>query len=217
MDRLLERVVRRFRAHILRDPFLLALQRWRRDGGDDTLRLEFPLTPESLVFDVGGFRGDWAHEIRRRYGCRIDIFEPMPAFLAELRTRFAGEAGIRIFPWALSDASGPVTFYEWADASGAQHRRGAAAIRCEKKDVAEVLAALRGDVDLMQINIEGGEYEVLPALARGGIERVRRLLVQFHNFVPDAAARRREIRAALARTHREEWCYPFVWEAWVRS
>jgi FkbM family methyltransferase len=217
MDSLLDRVARRLRAHLLRDPFLLALQRWHRDRGDETLRLEFPLTSDSLVFDIGGFHGAWAHEIHRRYRCRIDIFEPMPRCVEALRARFAGEAKIRIFPWALSDASGPVTFYDCAEGSGAFVRRGAAEIRCEKKDVAEVLAAASGDIDLVKINIEGGEYQLLPALLRNGIERIRCLVIQFHNFIPDAEGRRREIRERLSRTHHEQWCYPFVWESWVRK
>jgi FkbM family methyltransferase len=59
-------------------------------------------------------------------------------------------------------------------------------------------------VDLMKINIEGGEYELLEHMIRNGlVRRVRNISVQFHeDVIPDAAARMARIHAALARTHR---------------
>ena len=44
-----------YKRHIQRDPFLWEVSRWFRHNGDDTLRLDYPLTANSVVFDVGGF------------------------------------------------------------------------------------------------------------------------------------------------------------------
>jgi hypothetical protein len=71
------------------------------------------------------------------------------------------------------------------------------------------------DIDLMKINIEGGEYDVLPAMIESGIiQHIKYLQVQFHNFVKHAAKRRKKILVELARSHFEMWNYEFVWESW---
>jgi hypothetical protein len=73
-------------------------------------------------------------------------------------------------------------------------------------------------VDLVKINIEGGEYDLLDHLiAEGLIERIRDVQVQFHDFVPGAEARRAAIRHGLEATHVVTYDEPFVWENWRRK
>lgn len=70
-------------------------------------------------------------------------------------------------------------------------------------------------IDLMKINIEGGEYDLLPALVETGeIRRIGYLQIQFHNFTKSARVERDRIREALKETHDEVRCFPFVWEFW---
>jgi hypothetical protein len=70
-------------------------------------------------------------------------------------------------------------------------------------------------IDLLKVNIEGGEYELLEHLiATGDIRKVRKLQVQFHDFVPDAIPRRARILQGLAQTHAQHWNFHFVWEEW---
>jgi hypothetical protein len=72
-------------------------------------------------------------------------------------------------------------------------------------------------VDLLKINIEGGEFPLLEHLiASGLINKVIHLQIQFHDFFPDATARRERIRLLLTRTHVEQWNFPFIWESWKR-
>ena len=63
-----------YRRYILREPFLLEAARWFRDKGDETLRLDYPLTQESIVFDLGGYHGDFAAAVYERYGCKVYLF-----------------------------------------------------------------------------------------------------------------------------------------------
>ena len=46
------------------------------------------------------------------------------------------------------------------------------------------------------------------------VRRIKKLQVQYHLNVPDAVEKRQSLRSRLAQTHRELYCYPFVWEAW---
>ena len=73
-------------------------------------------------------------------------------------------------------------------------------------------------VQLMKINIEGGEYELLERLVETGlIARVDDIQVQFHNFAADAAARMEQLQRAMRATHTPTYQYRFVWENWRRN
>lgn len=200
---------------VLRDPFLLAVKRWFRDNGDNTLRLVYSLNSDSVVWDVGGYHGDFAAQINQRYSCQVFVFEPMPAFYSQCAARFDGKEHIKCLKFGLSDKAGWFDISDNADASSFVRGNGAGE-QAELRPVIEMFDELGVScVDLLKINIEGGEFEVLPALIHAGlIERVRYIQVQFHNFVPGATAKRDAIRTALAKTHVEMWNYPFVWESW---
>jgi FkbM family methyltransferase len=194
------------------------LREWRRIDGDHTLRLQYDLGPESTVLDVGGFEGQFASDIVAMYGCRVEVFEPVPAFAEKIAQRFARNPLVTVHACGLSSGNGTVTLDLSGDASS--HARGPAehAVTGELRAVEDVFAEL-GDrsLDLMKINIEGAEYDLLEHMvATGLIERVRDIQVQFHLFVPDASQRMHALRAALGRTHVPTYQYDFMWENWRR-
>jgi hypothetical protein len=70
-------------------------------------------------------------------------------------------------------------------------------------------------IDLIKINIEGGEYKLLRRmLATGLVSICQDIQVQFHTFYPNSGRLRSEIRNALQETHFAAYDYPFVWENW---
>jgi hypothetical protein len=87
------------------------------------------------------------------------------------------------------------------------------------RDVVGVLDELGiREVDLLKVNIEGGEYDLFDRLIETDwLRSVRLVSVQFHEWHPKAYRRRRAIRRALARSHTEVWCYSWVWEYWSRT
>lgn len=219
-SRLMNALVRIFRREILRDPFLLEVKRWFRDDGDNTLRLSYPLDAASVVWDLGGYHGDFAAEILQRYGSQIFVFEPVPDFYAQCVSRFAESARVQCLPFGLSRAAGWFNISDSEDASSFVRDAGdVSCVLAEIRPVAVMFEELGVDeVTLLKINIEGGEFDVIPALMDADLmKRVRFLQVQFHDFIPDAQAKREQIRRRLKETHKEMWNYPFVWECWVRK
>jgi FkbM family methyltransferase len=196
-----------------------AHREWRRIDGDHTLRLEYDLTPTSNVLDVGGFEGQWASDIVAMYGCRVEVFEPMPDFAARIERRFARNPQVTVHAAGLAPHDGSVKLAVSGDASS--HARSDAdgpAVEARLLGVGGVIDALPGQtVDLMKVNIEGAEYDLLDHLAENGlIERIRDLQVQFHTFVPDVDQRLERVRRGLARTHEPTYRYDFLWENWRR-
>lgn len=216
--RLIERAAILIKREILRDPFLLEIKRWFRDDGDSTLRLDYPLDEHSVVCDLGGYHGDFAAQIHQRYACNVFVFEPVPVFHEHCVARFSGNADIHCLNFGLSDKAGWFEIDCCEDASSFV-RSGKRAIsqRAELRPVTAIFEELGiRCVDLLKINIEGGEYDVLESLIKSHLmERIRFVQVQFHHFVPDAEARRQAIRSELAKSHVEMWNYPFVWESWA--
>jgi FkbM family methyltransferase len=220
LSKIKKKFILQYRRVILRDPFLLEVNRWFRDKGDKTLRLDYPLTPESVVFDLGGYHGDFAAAMNERYGCKVYIFEPVPEFHQKCVARFKGNHQIVCMNYGLSSAD------EWLNIDLAENassfafpQSNEAKQLVEVRSIVECIYELKIErIDLMKINIEGGEFEVIPAIIESGdLKKVHFLQIQFHNFIEHATNQRKNIRNQLANTHTEMWNYDFVWESWERK
>jgi FkbM family methyltransferase len=193
------------------------VEEWVAVRGDETLRLDYDLGPDSIVLDLGAYQGAFAHDIGTRYGSRLYLSEPVPQFIDQLRVRFAGDPKVTILPFAMGGQDGELSLSLDADATS-MFKAGAAAVVAPVRAIDKVLDELGVDrVDLLKINVEGAEYDILEALVRSGwISRVRDIQVQFHDFVPDAPARLAALRRRLSATHFPTYLYTFVWENWRR-
>ncbi|HEY1057264.1 MAG TPA: FkbM family methyltransferase [Limnobacter sp.] len=220
MNVLLRKLKNFVRREILRDPFLLTAKRWFKDQGDTTLRVNYPLNAQSVVWDVGGYKGDFAHEIHSRYGCKVYLFEPVPHFYAHCVERFKNNPSIVCLQYGLSNADGEFEITDTGDASSfVRLGENNAAYKAQLRDASAVFHAL-GDpeVDLIKVNVEGGEFFIFPSLIEHGLmPKFNHLQIQFHNFVPNAVEQRQSIRQSFSKTHREDWNYEFVWEGWSRK
>lgn len=176
------------------------------------------LGPDSLVLDIGGFEGNWAHDMHARYGCHIHVFEPHPKFAAKIAERFKGNNKITVHDFAIGSQNGTLELTDDGDASSALSARRKSAIQGHVMAVADFFANHNlPKIDLIKVNIEGGEYDLLPALLELGIvARTEVLQIQFHLYQEGDIAARDKINAGLAQTHQPEWSYPFVWEQWKR-
>jgi len=194
-------------------------QRWTAVDGDHSLRLDYPLDADSVVVDLGGYRGQWASDVFARFGCRIHVFEPVPAFAEGLRRRFAANPRIAVHQCGLASSDAEVDFYLRADGTSQFAPHGSPAARGALRQAATYLrqAGLQ-EIALLKINIEGGEYDLLEHLVSSGwIRRVADVQVQFHDCVPQAAARVRRVQSLLAATHGLTYQFPFIWENWRRT
>ena len=215
-------LMRYVRLYLLRDEFTIEHNRWVHDNGDETLRLNYPnLNSSSIVFDVGGYLGDFAFLINEKYDCTVFLFEPDPKFYEHCVQRF--DSNEKIFPLnhGLADQNSFLTLSQEADGSSfyniGHNIKGG--LRCQVRDVVEVLAELSvSNIDLMKINIEGGEFPLIERLIEENLlVIVDQIQIQFHNFVENASEIREEFLAQVAKTHDPTWCYKFVWENWKRK
>jgi FkbM family methyltransferase len=188
------------------------------------LLLECPVNRNNVILDVGGFIGDWASQMRSRYGAVIHVFEPNPHLIEVLRKTFATDPGVTVHPFGLAGANGTLRMSlagmgssVYSDSptnrTAPEHRD------VSLRDVTEIFDELSlTEVALLKVNIEGGEYDFLERLIASGLhKRCHYIRVQFHDWFPNARRLRKQIVTELARTHDVEWSYPFVWESWRRK
>ncbi len=191
-------------------------RRWKKDNMESR-RYDFAsVGSSSVVFDIGGFEGGWAERIVGKFGCRVHIFEPHPRFADSLSHKFEDDDRVTVHPFALGSADGALGLSDAGDASSAVS--GAqASVMGRVVDVAKFMKQFpEHQIALAKINIEGGEYDLLPALIDSGyITRFHTLQVQFHLFGREYISQREAIISRLAETHRCEWSYDFVWEQWT--
>ena len=216
METLLRRGLRRIRRAFWLTPAERGHRRWQADRGDLGHRFDYPLPAGAVVVDAGGFDGRWAERALAAFDCSVQVFEPVPLFARAIEARLAGRRAT-VHAFGLAGRTRETEFVVAGDGSSAL-RRGGGPIRVTLRAAAEVFAELHlTRVDLMKINIEGGEYELLEHMIETGlVSRVHYFQIQFHDFVPHAVRRMRAIHDRLRATHQLEWQYEFVWESWRR-
>lgn len=169
------------------------------------LRYEYDLKPDDVVIDLGAYRGEWAREIRARYGCCVIAVEPTDsidgyecetikkaAWIFDGKLRFGG------------------AFYYTSAYEDQTHEY-------ECFDVNSIISRF-DEIALLKVNIEGAEYALLDHVINAGLhERIKNLQVQFHEIETEPwAAWYSGIEGRLKETHHLKWRYPFVWESWTR-
>lgn len=181
----------------------------------DEDRYDYPLKKDSIVIDVGGYEGDFAAEIHRRYGCRVLVFEPCREFFDRIKPRVAG-TGIKLLPFALGRSNREDIIYHKGNMTGLFADGQSEVV--EVRDVAGVVAFDAGlEVALIKLNCEGVEFEILERILECGIvNRFRDIQCQFHGVVPDAAKRYAAIREGLLKTHRLTYDEPWCWQNFER-
>lgn len=190
-------------------------ERFRQDGYDDLITADLGLTEASHVVEVGGYLGVWSSQIVDLYNCNIQIFEPVPEYFEFLKEKFLGMEKVRIYNFGLSASNKVMLFGKSGPATG--RSSNGEAIQVNLRSVHEISNILPEEIDLIAINIEGGEYELIPELYKSKlIHRCKSVFIQFHLLDHNSKKQRKNCRGLLLRTHEMAWSYDFVWEAWNR-
>lgn len=204
-------------------------EQFEQDGAQQWL-IEYPLDSASVVFDVGGYLGEWTWELLRRdFGIcshcggrqnpKVFVFEPISAFVEECTQRFHDFPKVEILPFALGNCDRPGLLAIKGAASNEEFDQWAQVAEIHVRDITQFCYDRGIDrIDLISINIEGGEYALLARMIETDLIRIcRNVQVQFHDIDPSCALRRKHLQRRLGLTHELKWEYPFVWESWVRE
>lgn len=189
---------------------------WFEVKGDQTLRLNYDLNSNSIIFDVGGYKGEFAADIFCKYNAQIYIFEPVKDFFLIIENKFLKNEKVIPFNFGLAgqDQKKQINL---SDNSSSVYVKGENSEFIQLKSIVDFIITNNiNQIDLIKINIEGGEYELLESLIDNGLISIfKNIQVQFHDFLFDNTKERmNKIQANLSKTHEITYQYEFVWENW---
>jgi FkbM family methyltransferase len=170
-----------------------------------------------VVFDLGGFKGEWAIEILARYNPKeLYIFEPVKKFADDIQKRFIKNSRVKVFAFGLGNKDFTEEIAVENASTSVYKKDQGSKEKIEIKDIKKFLEEKNIDkIDLMKINIEGGEYDLLEYLIENTlIQKIKNIQIQFHDFVPGAHNKMERIRNGLSKTHSPTYKYDFIWENW---
>ena len=207
-----------WKLYILKDTFTLAYSKWIKDEGDEKLRLNYDLNSSSIVFDLGGYKGEFSRNIYNKYGSIIYIFEPVKEFYEIIKEKFNSHDKIHAFDYGLSDKDESIDINISNDASSI-HKQDGIKETINLKSITNFIKENNiQKIHLFKINIEGGEYEILPEIIKSGfVKNIENLQIQFHDFIPNSIEKRNYIREQLSKTHKLTYDYYFIWENWTKK
>jgi FkbM family methyltransferase len=218
-NRLLSYIKRKFKIYVLKDEFELAISRYVRLHKNNEILYDHDLNTNSVVMDLGAYKGEFTAELTKRYSPRIFLFEPIKEYYDLSQQRFASDNKISCYNFAVG-VSTQIRINKNNNKSSTYFEGKQLEIEVvDSKSISDVISQLEIKyVDLMKLNVEGSEFTILKDLIDFDmVSKIHRILVQFHTFVPNSAELRREIRKDLQLTHREVFNFPFVWEYWIKQ
>lgn len=188
-------------------------------SGVQDFRLEHNLTSDSIVFEVGGFTGDFSDRIINKFGCNVCIFEPIIEYYEYLKLKYSSNSKIKVFNYGLESFSGnkPITLSN--DGSSIYATVGGLTQMVLLRNVNDVLKELGFEkIDLIELNCEGSEYSILTELHAGPyMSIIETIQIQFHKI--DSIVYEKEkakCREYLATTHTLMWDKPHDnFECWA--
>ena len=195
-------------------------------------RYQYNLTSDSVVIDLGGYIGLWARDIVNQFGCTVYSYEAVERYFNQINY-----LGVDSYQAAVTCKTGTDYIHVCdegsavgtladdkkkndLDSSYQSNIQSHSTIPLEKIntiDINEVLEEFN-KVDLLKINIEGGEYDILTRMCdTGTINKVDNIQIQFHNFVEDAQNKYNNIVNKLQDTHKCDFDSMWRWSFWSKK
>jgi len=191
---------------------------WYEAEGDKTRYCSWPLDRNSVVIDIGAYHGDWSKRMADRYDCTIHSFEPAPMAFEMAAKVLGGYSKVHLYNFALGEENKTFSLGDAHRDGAGLHKNTPPVIEAKMRDMVEVFRDQHIDhVDLVSVNIEGGEFYLFPyIISTGLVNIISRFMIQWHHIFNTAGREMICIQEGLAKTHRMRWNHG-SWEAWERK
>ena len=200
---------------VLRRTQLSDLSLYQLDGGDSSVVAGLESRQTDRILILGGFTGDSVERFSKIPHREIVVVEPIDFYYLSLKQRFRNSTSIKVLNIGVANSTRSEILYSNGQTTSSFDQSG----NPEKVSLVDISSLFDqiGNVDILEINIEGGEYEVLQRLIEvHRLSTIRTLVIQFHTIVGGHEELRALIRTSLRLTHKEIFNYHYVWERWDR-
>jgi FkbM family methyltransferase len=189
--------------------------RWFGDNGNETVITNYNLKEDSWVLELGGYEGWWTDKMLSKHKCKVIVVEPV--FTEAIYNRFRNNPNVFIHPKAITGDKRKVTLNVSGDGTSETLVNSSHQVTVDSITLQEIIEMYKIDrIGLIQMNIEGEEFNLMPALIESKIiTKCDNIQIQFHNTNPSCPAKREAIQQGLRDLGFElNWNYEFVWESW---
>ena len=153
---------------------------WFKEGCYETLWINHEIDENCTVLELGGYQGRWTQKIKDLYNPKIFVLEPIKDFYNDLKTRFSSDK-IKVLNVGVSTENKFVDFVIRDDATSLYIDKGNSHTERVELWSIEKLLEVTGEIDLVQINIEGEEYHLLNYMIDNNlIFNFKKMMIEFH-------------------------------------
>lgn len=190
------------------------LMKWYKEKNDFFRLSNIKLKPQSLIYDVGAFRGDFTLK-NFSENSKYFLFEPVKKYYNECIFNVSKYSNISVFNFGLDDQ----TITKSISIGGASSSTERLIEEYSKpeiinlKSLKQIMSELKHDkIELIKINTEGSEYRILDHMINYNLQdKFKMILVQFHVVDKFSLKKMNGIIEKLKKTHKIDFHYPFVW------
>lgn len=191
-----------------------AVEAFYKAEAERNVRLDYPLNENSVVLDLGAYKGEWMEAVYKKYNCRVIACEPVDHLFEEAGKKVKNTK-MEVWNYAVGGSNRTEEITVDNDGSNFYNPKGTKAT-VQVVSIDTFMKMIKIDkFDLVKMNVEGTEFEILERLIElDWLDRFTDLQIQFHPVVPDYDNRRNKIQAVLSKTHQLTYNFEWVWENW---
>lgn len=141
---------------------------------------------DSIIFDCGGFKGEYTDDIIHKYNCNVYIYEPIKEFSDRLINKYKNNKKIHVINKAIYKRIGKEKFY-----LGGISNEGSSLIK-EKYNVGKEIIVETTTIDnelninkidkldLIKLNVEGSELDILENTSIDTLKKIKQIQLSAH-------------------------------------
>lgn len=185
---------------------------WFSKDNDYDLLRSFDLNENSVIVDIGMYTGVWLKDMYCKYRCNCIGVEPILEYFSKAQNILTDSSKIFLFDYAITNFKGKIYSNINGDASRLTENDNKT-IKIKKMKVQSFFNLIENVIDVLQINVEGSEYEILPIILKTNIlDNVKNIQIQFHNINEESKYRMNDIINKIKnRGFEMKFNYEFVW------
>jgi FkbM family methyltransferase len=177
--------------------------------------VDFPLTEDSVVFEIGGYEGRWAKEISERYHPLLLAYEPQDWAFEKCTEALMDYPNSHVHHVGLGVETGffDMGNYGTDGCSFVNLPSGKPVGIGQLVEISKHLAGVK-HIDLCLMNIEGYEFKLIPYMIETGImDRIDYFMCQFHLNLGNENEYH-DLRRELSKTKKIRFDYGPILTCW---
>ena len=156
------------------------------------LRDFIDLNENSLIVDIGMYTGVWLKDMYCKYRCNCIGIEPVLEYFNKAKDILTDSSKIKLYNYGVYPGKKTINerMYIAGEGSFINFNKEHIETPWKKitlKPISSFFANIDQHIDVLQINIEGSEYKILPYMVKHDLFKyVNNIQIQFHDIIPQS-------------------------------